>query len=141
VALWATMQLLPLVIGGAFARGLTAGRCAALELHEKLRADARFIPGFVPELDIVVWMVRAPRVSTASELARRVFDEAAARHLHLALAELPVEFFHLEGAAIQRDRERVTCLRSVLMKPEHEPWIDRIWAILDEATDVAIKAS
>jgi len=23
--------------------------------------------------------------------------------------------------------EMVTCLRSVLMKPEHEAWLDRIW--------------
>lgn len=141
VALWATMQLLPLAKGGEFAKGLSAGRRAALELHEKLRADDRFVPGFVPELDIVVWMVRAERVSEASELARRIFAEAAQRQLHLALAELPVEFFHFEGAHIQRDSDRVTCLRSVLMKPEHEPWLDRIWAILDEATNAVVRAS
>jgi len=28
----------------------------------------------------------------------------------------------------------IICLRSVLMKPEHREWADRIWAILDEAT-------
>jgi tyrosine decarboxylase / aspartate 1-decarboxylase len=141
VALWATMQLLPLAKGGEFAKGLSAGRRAALELHELLRADERFVPGFVPELDIAVWMVRAERVSEASEMARRVFAEAAQRQLHLALAELPVEFFHLEGLEIQRDSERVTCLRSVLMKPEHESWLDRIWTILDEATDAVLRAS
>jgi hypothetical protein len=27
----------------------------------------------------------------------------------------------------------VTCLRSVLMKPEHEAWLDRIWARLSAA--------
>jgi len=138
VALWATMQLLPLVKGDEFAKGLAAGRRAALELHEKLRADTRFVPGFVPELDIVVWMVRADRISEASERARRLFAEAAERQLHLALAELPVEFFHFEGADMQRDCDRVTCLRSVLMKPEHEPWLDRLWAILDEATDAVL---
>lgn len=141
VALWATMQLLPLAKGGEFAKGLATGRRAALALHEKLRADDRFVPGFVPELDIVVWMVRAERISEASEMARRLFAEAAKRQLHLALAELPVEFFHFEGADIQRDRDRVTCLRSVLMKPEHEPWLDRLWAILDESTDAALRAS
>jgi tyrosine decarboxylase / aspartate 1-decarboxylase len=30
------------------------------------------------------------------------------------------------GPASSRE-ELVTCLRSVLMKPEHEAWLDRIW--------------
>ncbi len=133
VALWATMRLLPLERGGEFARRLSDSRAAALELHRRLAADARFLPAFVPELDIVVWMVRAPRSSEASAGARRLFDEAARRGLHLALAELPERFFDLEGAGIARDGDSVTCLRSVLMKPEHREWLDRIWAILDAA--------
>ena len=141
VALWATMKLLPLVKGGAFAQGLAAGRRAALALHEKLVADERFVPAFVPELDIVVWMMRADRVTEASQRARRLFAEAARRQLHLALAELPVEFFDLGSAGVQRDADRVTCLRSVLMKPQHETWVERIWAILDEATGAVLTAS
>lgn len=31
----------------------------------------------------------------------------------------------------------VTCLRSVLMKPEHEEWLGRIWTLLDESTRAA----
>ena len=42
VALWATQRLLPLKPGGEFARGLAAGRAAALELDRRLRADRRF---------------------------------------------------------------------------------------------------
>ena len=140
VALWATMKLLPLVQGGDFARGLAAGRRAALTLYEKLDTDDRFVPAFVPELDIVVWMARAKRISAASEIARQLFTQAAQRHLHLALAELPVAFFDCDGAGMLCDSDRVTCLRSVLMKPAHERWIDRLWAILDEATDVVLKA-
>jgi hypothetical protein len=29
----------------------------------------------------------------------------------------------------------VTCLRSVLMKPEHETWLDRIWERLTASCD------
>jgi len=137
VALWATMRLLPLERGGEFARGLSDSRAAALELHRRLAADRRFLCAFEPELDIVVWMARAPRASASSALARRVFDEAARRGLHLALVELPAGFFDLDGAGIARDRETVTCLRSVLMKPEHREWLDRIWTILDAAADAA----
>jgi hypothetical protein len=36
---------------------------------------------------------------------------------------------------MKQDRETMTCLRSVLMKPEHFDWIDRIWELLAAATD------
>src|SRR5215472_2516142 len=129
-ALWTTMRVFPLERGGAFARRLEAGRDAALELHRRLASDPRFLPAFRPELDIVVWMVRGRTATESSAKARGVFDEAARRGLHLAVAELPAELFDLAGAAIERDRDTVTCLRSVLMKPEHREWIGRIWEIL-----------
>jgi glutamate/tyrosine decarboxylase-like PLP-dependent enzyme len=136
VALWATMRLLPLDRGGAFARMLAAGREAARALYRRLREDGRFATASAPQLDIVVFAPRAARASETPSLARGVFEEAARRHLHLALAELPADFFDLEG--MERDRETVACLRSVLMKPEHLPWMDRIWVILREAADAAL---
>ncbi len=139
VGLWATQKLLPLVRNGEFARGLGSGRAAAVTLFEKVRSDQRFLTAFPPELDIVVWTVRAVRVSEASEIARLIFDEAARHHLHLALAELPVDLFDQPDAMMERDRDRVTCLRSVLMKPDHHEWIDRIWTILDQATSVVLQ--
>jgi glutamate/tyrosine decarboxylase-like PLP-dependent enzyme len=133
VALWATQRLLPLVQGGEFAKGLADGRAAALELHERLRGDGRFVTGAPPELDIIAWAPRAARVSEASNLSRSVFAEAAQRHLHLALASLPVHLFDVRD--MERDRDTIICLRSVLMKPEHREWLERIWGILDEATN------
>ncbi len=136
VALWATQRLLPLARGGEFAQGIGRGRAAALALYEKLRGDTRFVTAFAPELDILIWAPRAARVSEASELSRRLFDEAARRHLHLALAHLPARFFEL--GAMQADAETLTCLRSVLMKPEHLDWVARIWQILDEAANAVL---
>jgi tyrosine decarboxylase/aspartate 1-decarboxylase len=141
VALWATQKLLPLVAGGEFAGMLTATRAAALSLYERLRADGRFVTASPPELDIVVWTPRATRASEASALARRIFDEAARRNLHLALAELPARFFDLEAAGMEADRETLTCLRSVLMKPEHREWVPRLVEILDQATSAALSMS
>jgi tyrosine decarboxylase/aspartate 1-decarboxylase len=137
VALWATQRLLPLVRDGEFAKGLGDGRAAALELYDRLRTDARFVTGAggPPELDILVWAPRAARVSDASKLSRRIFDEAARRQLHLALVSLPLHLIDVHE--MQHDRESIICLRSVLMKPEHREWTDRIWAILDEATKAA----
>ena len=133
VALWATQRMYPLAPGGEFARSLEAGREAALALHGRLSADPRFLAPFPPELDIVVWTPRARSASRSSELARKLFDETANRGLHLALAELPSRFFDLPSLGIEPDRDRITCLRSVLMKPEHKDWIPKIWEILDEA--------
>ena len=138
VALWATQRLLPPVPGGAFAMGLAASRETALALYERLREDPRFLTAFPPELDIVIWIVRARRASEASDLARRVFAEAAGKGLHLALAELPARFFDLKTAGIEADRGTVTCLRSVLMKPEHFDWVERIWELLSASANESL---
>ena len=137
VALWSTQKLLPLVRNGEFAKGLESCREAALDLYERLRGDKRFITAFPPELDIVVFATRAASVTEASLLARKVFDAAATRDLHLAVAELPTEFFAADMNEMKGDRPTLTCLRSVLMKPAHREWVGRIWGILAEATSEA----
>lgn len=139
VALWATQKLLPLEKGGEFAKGLESCREAALDLYQRLRADRRFVVAFAPELDIVVFAPRAASASEASILSRKVFDGSAKRNLHLAVAELPTEFFVAGMGTMKRDRPTLSCLRSVLMKPEHREWIGQIWTILDEATREALK--
>lgn len=126
-ALWATQKLLPLCVGGEFARGLERGREAALLLHRKLEDDGRFVPGFEPELDILVFAPRAATLTEASQRSRDVFEAAARRSLHLALAELPTRFWKGRGLALVDDQPTVTCLRSVLMKPDHFDWLDAIW--------------
>ena len=128
VALWATQRLLPLRPDGEFAAGLEKSRRAALELDRRLRADGRFQPlrDGGPELDIVVWKVTAESPERASARAQSIFSDCARRNLHLALVQLPQFWF---GSAGGRE-QLVTCLRSVLMKPEHEAWLDRIWAEL-----------
>jgi glutamate/tyrosine decarboxylase-like PLP-dependent enzyme len=135
VGLWATQKLLPLVKGGEFAGSLESCREAALDFFDRIRADKRFITPFPPELDIVVWAPVADKVTKASALSRAIFDEAAKHNLHLALAELPVSFFDFRSRTMDIDSETVTCLRSVLMKPEHSKWIGRFYQILDEVAE------
>jgi glutamate/tyrosine decarboxylase-like PLP-dependent enzyme len=136
VALWATQRLLPLTTDGDFAHGLAAGRRAALELQRRLRDDpaGRFglLSSGAPELDIVVWKVRAEAAETSTILAQRIFDACAARNLHLALVQLPQHWF--DPVVKPLPPKLVTCLRSVLMKPEHELWLERIWIEFAEAS-------
>ena len=128
-------------------------REAALILFEKLQADKRFITAFPPQLDIVVWFPKAKSVSEATKLSKIIFEKAASQNLHLALAQLPIEFFkdNLEyqnkyqdknknknnnnNLNMEWDEEYITCLRSCLMKPEHLEWLDEIWRILDGVMD------
>ena len=134
VALWATQRLLPLTCDGAFAEGLRRGRRAALELDRRIRGDERFeaLAAGAPELDIVVWALRAADFRKASVEARSVFDACAQRGLHLALVQLPGSWFGVRNHA-QNEAGTLTCLRSVLMKPEHEAWLDEIWERLSAA--------
>jgi tyrosine decarboxylase/aspartate 1-decarboxylase len=139
-ALWATQRLLPLEKGGEFARGLERGRKAAQALYEKVRADSRFIVGFGPELDIVFFVPRAASASEASVLTRRIFEAAAQGDLHLAVAELPIRFWEGNLGAMKHDRDTLICLRSVLMKPEHLDWVDRIWERLSLSTQAVLES-
>ena len=131
VALWATQRLLPPVPGGEFAASLDACLRTARLFRERLDASPAFTPLMQPELDIVVYAVSASTTSESSRRARTVFEDAAKRDLHLALIELPTDFVKIYAPEITVDTDSVTCLRSVLMKPEQEDWIDRLIALLE----------
>ncbi len=135
-ALWATQRLLPLIKAGEFARGLEKGLHAATRLFFLLISKkSRFMAAFPPELDVVIFALKADSVSQVSALSRKVFDAAAKRDLHLALVELPLDLWPNAPPKMLRDRETITCLRSALMKPEHVAWVDRIWQRLQAAAN------
>lgn len=131
VALWATQQLFPLVREGEFAATLDDCLRAAREFRRRLRDSDYFLPLMEPELDIVVYAVDAPDSSAASERARRLFARAAEHEVHLAMVELPVELVQAYAPGMTANSNTMTCLRSVLMKPEHLGWLDRIVTILE----------
>jgi hypothetical protein len=135
VALWATQKLLPLVPDGEFAADLRKSRTAARAFYRFIEKDERFLPSFSPELDIVVCSVKSVSPAESSRLASAIFQRAAQLDLHLALAQLPVSFFPAgtwpEGGDVRG--AKVTCLRSVLMKPEHLDWIETILQKFDQA--------
>lgn len=142
VALWATQKLLPLKPGGEFARGLAKGRSAALELERRLRQDRRFQPLWAgtPELDIVVWKMNAATAEECSRLADKQFAACATRNLHLALVQLPRSWFEpVHDPPSGGQMKSLNCLRSVLMKPEHEEWLDRIWEKIEAAATEIMK--
>jgi tyrosine decarboxylase/aspartate 1-decarboxylase len=140
-ALWATQKLLPLVKDGEFARSLERSRDAALALYRRVQRSEYFVAAFAPELDIVIFAPRAATATESSLLSRLMFDAAARRDLHLAIAELPAKFWTETHGEMKLDRETITCLRSVLMKPEHVDWVERIWERLESATREVLESA
>jgi glutamate/tyrosine decarboxylase-like PLP-dependent enzyme len=135
VALWATMRLMPLESGGELARGLDASLQAARGFWQRLEGSEHFVPLMHPELDIVVYAARAEDARESSVRARAVFESAARRGLHLALADFPADLVANYVPDMAMNEDKVTCLRSVLMKPEHADWLDRITALLEASAE------
>jgi len=135
VALWATQQLFPLERGGELGDNLDKSLQAARAFHDRLEISEHFVPLMPPELDIVVYAVAATDAKLASERARRVFKRAAEQDLHLALVELPVALVQAcaPDLDVNTGTDTVTCLRSVLMKPEHHAWLDAIMDVLEKS--------
>ena len=131
VALWATQKLFPLEKEGQLAQWLDQGLSAAQDFWQRLVDSPSYQPLLRPELDIVVYAVTAESATAASQRAREIFALAAEQELHLAMMEVPVELVASGVPAMAADAASVTCLRSVLMKPEHQDWLDRIMRILE----------
>jgi tyrosine decarboxylase / aspartate 1-decarboxylase len=132
-ALWATQKLLPLVRDGELTKGLERGREAALRFFQAIENGGTFNAAFEPELDILVFVPQGGSLAEVSAKSRRIFEAAARLELHLAVAELPAKFW--KSLAAEGGRTTVTCLRSVLMKPEHLEWVGRIVGLLAQASN------
>ena len=128
VGLWATHQLLPPVEGGQFSKDLEQCRSAASDLAQRIQASDKFLLIGEPELDIVVWAVKAKSSKEMSDKADHLFEEAEKQGLFLSKYKVLSEKVKSHG--IEINSEYVTCLRSCLLKPEHKGWIDKIWMIL-----------
>lgn len=130
VGLWATQQLFPLVKGGEFSKTMNSCHSAAIKLYNKIIADDRFIALQTPEIDIVIWAAKGKSISAISKTSKAVFEKAAEKNLHLALLNYPVRLLPKHWRGIVKDQDYVSCLRSCLLKPEHEAWVDEIWEIV-----------
>jgi tyrosine decarboxylase / aspartate 1-decarboxylase len=131
VALWATMELFPLIRNGEFAQNLSKCRKAATKLYQLIKADEQFLTLLEPELDIVVWAPKAKSLSEIIKLSNDFFHLAATKYnLHLALFNYPAALLNSKWNSVIKDSEYVTCLRSCLMKPEHFDFVDEMWQII-----------
>jgi glutamate/tyrosine decarboxylase-like PLP-dependent enzyme len=134
-ALWLTFRLLPPTPDGLGAV-LRPGRRAALRWAELLTSSAHLALYQPPELDIVAYLPRtepatlsAVDTASASIMDRGMTDP----HNPVYLATYAVTGAALaeRGHAVEADVPRGRILRSVLMKPESEPNLDRLHARIE----------
>lgn len=128
VALWATLQMFPLEKHSSFSKGLESCINAAKQLATLIKNDDRFILLQEPEIDIVVWGIKGDSLSEISKASQELFDRAAQKSVHLALFKYPAKHLPESWGHIKNDQEYVTCLRSCLMKFEHNNWVERLWS-------------
>ncbi|MBZ4322450.1 pyridoxal phosphate-dependent decarboxylase family protein [Streptomyces huiliensis] len=129
-ALWLTLRLMPLTregLGGV----LAAGRRAALRWAGLLDGSPHLEPYQRPELDIVTYYPRTEpaalsRIGAASREVMRRGMEARENPVFLSVARIDADAFARRRPHVARDAEDTHVLRSVLMKPESEPYLDRL---------------
>ncbi len=136
VALWATQKLLPLEKGGEFARGLDAGRNAALSWREMLAKDG-WRTVMLPELDILLFADAVADSESLSRSSNAIFHRAAEHDLHLAVARFPRSLLEPWWPDVAWRDEQASVLRSCLMKPLHAEWLPALHERLSKARSQA----
>jgi hypothetical protein len=112
-ALWLTLRavdLKPVV---------SAARRAALAFADRIRASGVLALHLEPELDIVAYLPRAATVAEVDAASAAILRAGMEADDPVFLSTLLVAAEHLPG--LEPDAPGARILRSVLMKPEHEP--------------------
>jgi glutamate/tyrosine decarboxylase-like PLP-dependent enzyme len=129
-ALWLTLQVLPLTAEG-LGQVLAAGRRAALRWAELIDESTELTLFQRPELDIVSYFPTAEPLSLSriDEISGRMLDEgmyADEDPVFLSTLRVTADAMAARHPGVARDVDAARILRSVLMKPEHEAYVDRL---------------
>jgi glutamate/tyrosine decarboxylase-like PLP-dependent enzyme len=132
-ALWLTLRVLPLAaeegIGPILAASLRASRAWA----DRIQQSPRLALVCEPELDIVTFAPHTRRRSIAAvdAASRGIFREGMEDPddpVFLSLYRLPADRLRAAQPDLEADAAEAAVLRSVLMKPEHELYVDHLHA-------------
>jgi glutamate/tyrosine decarboxylase-like PLP-dependent enzyme len=129
-ALWLTLRALPLEAGQGLGPVVAGGLRAARAWADLLDASDELCLYQPPELDIVAYWPRPARASVAAvDAASAALLQAAMRDpspVYLSTLRLGADRLRRRDPALAADAPEARVLRSVLMKPEHEAWVDRL---------------
>jgi glutamate/tyrosine decarboxylase-like PLP-dependent enzyme len=129
-ALWLTLRALPLRATDGLGPVLAAGLRTARAWAELLEASDELCLYQPPELDILTFWPRPGARSCAAvdaasaALLRAAMDDPAP--VYLSTLRLASERLRHRDPTLAADTDQARVLRSVLMKPEHEGWVDTL---------------
>jgi glutamate/tyrosine decarboxylase-like PLP-dependent enzyme len=125
-ALWLTLRALPLAPDRGLGPVLAAGLRAARDWASLIAGADELDLVLEPELDILAFFPRTPEpvASAVDEASRRLFDAAMDAGLYLSVLRVAASRL----PAVEPDVADARVLRSVLMKPEHEPRVPELHA-------------
>lgn len=128
-ALWLTFQLIPPTREG-LGQSLAAGRRAALRWAELIEGSAHLELYQAPELDIVSYfpVTEAATLSQIDAASNRILQEGMTDSDPVFVSTLRVGADRLTALhpKLVRDADGARVLRSVLMKPESEGYVDHL---------------
>ncbi len=130
-ALWFTLKCIPLQSETGLGAILTKTRKAALEFSKLIASSTALCEFVKPELDIVAYFPRTKpwATSSISQRSEKIFSDAMHHPTHplfLALLHADSKQAKQLHPHISADRETMTILRSVLMKPEHLAFVPQL---------------
>jgi glutamate/tyrosine decarboxylase-like PLP-dependent enzyme len=136
-ALWLTLSVFPQRHDEGLGPMLAACRRAALRFADLIAGDERLALHVEPELDIVTWLVSRPTLSevdaaSAAVLAAGMRDSEDPVFLSTLRLGADALLARHPGVSRDGDADGARILRSVLMKPEHEGFADRLHARVRE---------
>lgn len=142
-ALWLTLQLLPLTRDGLGAV-LAAGRRAALRWADLIRESDVLDLYQQPQLDIVTYLpvTLAHTLSAIDRASSTMLTDgmsAADDPVFLSVLSVGSKALSLRGVQAGADVESARILRSVLMKPESETYLDRLHGRIEALARAAVQ--
>ncbi|HPQ68318.1 MAG TPA: aminotransferase class V-fold PLP-dependent enzyme [bacterium] len=132
-ALWTTLRAVPLLPHAGLGEMLAAGRRATVAWAEAIEQSEVLHLVCEPETDILCFAPFPPggtvTTSQISGWSERLFARAmepGEHNVYLAKYKMERAMLAVRWPQVQWDEQYVTVLRSVVMKPEHEPWWPRL---------------
>ncbi|MFM2412184.1 MAG: hypothetical protein RLZZ587_517 [Actinomycetota bacterium] len=125
-ALWATLKVFPLTRSG-LGEIIAPGRRAAKLWHGLVSESEILQPYQNPELDIFAYLPKVHSMGELDRVSHAIFEMAAdtdrPQQTHLATYVVNSAQLANRGIRMREDGPSARIMRSVLMKPEHEPLI------------------
>jgi glutamate/tyrosine decarboxylase-like PLP-dependent enzyme len=139
-ALWLTFRVLP-PTPERLGEVIRPGRRAALRFADLVAGSANLTLYQRPDLDVVTFLPSVPRLSDVDRISAVVLDEGLSAppkdSVYVATYHVTAEALGARGHRVHADVPKGRILRSALMKPESEEWVEYLLGRVSELVAAA----